>query len=80
MNTKQSTKPKTHKPGSGGVRAGAGPKIGSQNALKPENKRRSVKKMITFTPDEWPVVQAGMNKTKQLEFNNFARDKILKDL
>ena len=67
------------KKGRGGRRKGAGPKIGSQNALKPANERRSVKKMITFTPDEWPGVEIEMDEAEHTEFNNFARGKILKD-
>jgi len=62
----------------GGARPGAGPKIGSTNALKHPNKRRSIKKMITFTPKEWPKIQTLMEKRKHTEFNNFAREIILR--
>jgi len=77
MKTKQEKQKKTRKVGSGGKRAGAGPKIGSQNALKLPENRRSVKKMATFCPSEWLKIQADMEKSNANEFNNYARNLIL---
>ena len=81
MNNNQATQeqPKTRKPGSGGRRKGAGPKIGSQNALKLPENRRSVKKMVTFLPREWEKIQVDMKHLGHKQFNNHARDKLLED-
>jgi len=77
METKQEKQKKTRKIGSGGKRAGAGPKIGSQNALKLPENRRSVKKMATFQPGEWAEIQADMKRLGYKQFNNYARNLIL---
>ena len=66
------------KSGRGGFRPGSGVKPGTQNALKRVEDRRSIKKMITFTPVEWRDIEAEMDAELQPVFNLFARDKIIK--
>jgi len=63
----------------GGPRKGAGLKPGTphKNAQKLPEERHSVKKQVSYTPDEWDAIQAKI-ESLSINFAEFAREATLK--
>ena len=44
-----------------------------KNAQKPPESRHSVKKYVSYTPDEWKTVQAKIERLNMKNFTEYAR-------
>ena len=60
------------------LKRGPGAPRGNCNAAIDPFTRRTIKKMVTFSPIEWDLVQAMMKNTGYARLTMFIRDRLLK--